>query len=164
MTDITRADRRIVVGVEDSDAAEGALRWAVGEAEITGASVEVVYAWRRAASVPGKLPTIRVPDEEYQSAADDLLHTLVGAVQWPPTVPLVATAVEGEPDEVLASRARGASLLVVGASSGGRLLPCSPALRATPLSRRPCPLVIVASGSHSNDRSGSTVARAQLHA
>ncbi|MGZ6833482.1 MAG: universal stress protein, partial [Mycobacteriaceae bacterium] len=36
---------RIVVGVDGSDGSKAALRWAVGQAELSGAKVEAVAAW-----------------------------------------------------------------------------------------------------------------------
>jgi len=37
--------RRIVVEVEGSPSSEDAIRWAVRQAELTGATVEAVIAW-----------------------------------------------------------------------------------------------------------------------
>ena len=38
-------ERRIVVGVDGSDDSLKALDWAAGQAELTGASVEIVSTW-----------------------------------------------------------------------------------------------------------------------
>jgi nucleotide-binding universal stress UspA family protein len=37
---------RIVVGVDGSDSSRAALRWALEQARLTGASVDAVLAWR----------------------------------------------------------------------------------------------------------------------
>ena len=39
---------RIVVGVDGSEASKDALRWAIGEAERTGSSVEAIMTWEQA--------------------------------------------------------------------------------------------------------------------
>jgi hypothetical protein len=38
--------QRIVVGVDGSESSKAALAWVVGQAELTGASVEAVIAWQ----------------------------------------------------------------------------------------------------------------------
>ncbi|HEY1484919.1 MAG TPA: universal stress protein [Micromonosporaceae bacterium] len=38
--------RRIVVGVDGSECSKTALRWAIGQATLTGDTVEAVHAWR----------------------------------------------------------------------------------------------------------------------
>jgi nucleotide-binding universal stress UspA family protein len=44
-------ERRIVVGVDGSEPSKSALRWAIGQAKLTGGSVDAVIAWRH----PSKL-------------------------------------------------------------------------------------------------------------
>ena len=39
---------RIVVGVDGSEASKDALRWAIGQAERTGSSVEAMMTWEQA--------------------------------------------------------------------------------------------------------------------
>jgi nucleotide-binding universal stress UspA family protein len=39
-------ERRIVVGVDGSEPSKSALRWAIGQAKLTGGSVDAVIAWR----------------------------------------------------------------------------------------------------------------------
>jgi len=57
--------RRIVVEVEGSPSSEDAIRWAVRQAELTGATVEAVIAWH--------------------------LPLLVGGYAWPPVGVLETT-------------------------------------------------------------------------
>ena len=42
---VTMAGKRIVVGVDGSPSSMKALRWAIGQAKLTGAEVEAVTAW-----------------------------------------------------------------------------------------------------------------------
>src|SRR5258708_30282 len=105
---------RIVVGVDDTDEAETAFRWALDQAARTGDRVEVVYAWQRSHPVPVRgAATITVPDEEYQAVAEQFLAELIAKLAPSPGVE-VTTALEGEPEDVLARNADGADLLVVG--------------------------------------------------
>ncbi len=46
-------ERRIVVGVDGSPTSDEALRWAIRQAQLTGASVDAVTAWEYPASMGG---------------------------------------------------------------------------------------------------------------
>jgi nucleotide-binding universal stress UspA family protein len=106
------ATSRIVVGVDDTEEAKTALRWAIDQAALTGGRVEVVYAWERSHLVPVRgAATVTVPDEEYQAVADQFLADLLAKLAPSPGLDLSATALEGEPDEILARRR--SSVLVV---------------------------------------------------
>jgi nucleotide-binding universal stress UspA family protein len=136
--------RRIVVGVDDTDEAEAALRWAFDQAAATAASVEVVYAWERSELVPLKLPTIRVPDDEYQVVAEQLLRDVLARLEPLPNIEVTTTTLEGRPDEVLVHQAEHAQLLVVGSPGVGRLAGLLSGSAPYALVRdMPCPLVIV---------------------
>jgi nucleotide-binding universal stress UspA family protein len=41
-------ERRVVAGIDGSEESKAALRWAAGQARLTGATVEAVTAWRQA--------------------------------------------------------------------------------------------------------------------
>ena len=57
-------DHRIVVGVDGSLASQQALAWAVGQAELTGASVEAVTAWHYPVVIGGMpYPPLAVLEE-----------------------------------------------------------------------------------------------------
>jgi nucleotide-binding universal stress UspA family protein len=91
-----------------------------------------------------KLATIRVPDEEYQTAAEEFLRELLTEVAPSPDIEASATAVEGEPDDVLARYAEGAKMLVVGSPGIGRLAGLlSGSAPYALVYNTPCPLVIV---------------------
>lgn len=109
---------RIVVGVDGSPTSRHALRWAVGQAELTGATVDVVHALE-----------IRVTDgwapmfdlvEHLSKAADQMLADAVAeATGAHPAVAVEARVIEGHPATVLLTAAEGATLLVVGCRGHG---------------------------------------------
>lgn len=103
---------RIVVGVDGSEASKEALRWAVTQAELTGAEVDAVIAWH-----PVMLYGWEPPDAGFdvQGTARGVLHDTVTEVcgQVPP-VPVRELVLEGTAARVLIDAARDARLLVVG--------------------------------------------------
>ena len=112
---------RIVVGIDGSVSAADALRWAVEQAKITGATVEAVYAWD-----PGALVSLAVPPlfdwgplrEAAKSRPAEIVRDAVGRE---PGVRIVTKTVTGNPAEVLVDRSAHADLLVVGSRGLGGL-------------------------------------------
>lgn len=124
--------KRIVVGVDGSEASMAALRWAVDEADLHGASLQVVYAyehvmpWTTYASDEGMTARqIEAMRHDLQHAADEAAaraQALVDAqvAQLDTSVPLEAVAVQAHhPAEVLNERSKEADLLVVGSRGRG---------------------------------------------
>jgi nucleotide-binding universal stress UspA family protein len=114
-----RAQGRIVVGVDGSTGAAAALRWAVTEAAVRGASIEAVCAWHF--PVPVGLPyadaqTLASVDLETAARAE-----LASAVESGPSsgVPIEQRVVFGHAAEQLLTAAEGADLLVVGSRGRG---------------------------------------------
>ena len=69
------AERKIVVGVDGSEPSKRALRWAIGQAELTGAEVHAVSAWEFPAFYSwegGPMP----PDDFAASAQRNLDETV----------------------------------------------------------------------------------------
>lgn len=113
----------IVVGVDGSDAAGVALRWALEEARLRSARVVAVHAWSfvppqpigdpgmlamPAGDLPGQLSAER---EAAQAGLDQALEELVGSAA---DVEVERKLVEGDAGDVLAAESQNASLLVVG--------------------------------------------------
>ncbi len=107
-----------MVGVDGSEHALAAVRWAAREASLRHAAVRIVTAWE-------------VPDYALGGVAPDLLESLeVGAVAAAatareavrasaPDVEVQTSIVEGQAARALVEAARGAELLVVGSRGLG---------------------------------------------
>jgi nucleotide-binding universal stress UspA family protein len=104
---------RIVVGVDGSEYSKDALRWAAGQAEVTGATLDVVaaspwpmfYGWTSA--------DLAGPD--FARFAEQALTDTVDAVFGPDRPAWLRTrVVEGHAGKVLVEASAGAELLVVG--------------------------------------------------
>ena len=106
----TTTRRRIVVGVDGSQSSLAALRWAVRQAELTGAPLEIVSAWEWPVSLLGwetPLPDDYDPAEEARRQLDKA----VSAVLTPGDVIEVRRSViEGHPAPVLEAFSKTADL------------------------------------------------------
>ena len=112
-------NRRIVVGLDGSTDSKQALRWAMQQAEATGAEVHAVCAWEVPVTIL-LLPT--ATEQDYADRAVAVLEeTLAEVVGDDPPVVVRAEAVEGRPARVLTTQAEGADLLVVGSHGRGEL-------------------------------------------
>jgi nucleotide-binding universal stress UspA family protein len=104
---------RVVVGIDGSGASRIALRWALNEARLHGAALDVVYVWHHLEA--DYLSGVKVR-AELASAADELLaKVLVDEGLRSSDVEVNPVAVEGPPTTMLLETARGADLLVLGA-------------------------------------------------
>lgn len=107
----------IVVGVDGSDGARRALRWAAAEARIHGARLEVVMVWSWTDSphgVPGE-PTWK----DAPTTAHEMLKAAVEELHID-DVDLVLSEKEGVPWDALVDATGSADLLVVGTRGMGR--------------------------------------------
>lgn len=111
---------RIVVGVDGSEESDRALVWALEEARLRGASVEVVHAWR----IPMLAGLSRLPVVDYREVGQEILDAAVeralervsGAAA---ETPITRTLVDGPIQRALCEAAQGAALLVVGSRGRG---------------------------------------------
>jgi nucleotide-binding universal stress UspA family protein len=115
--------RRIVVGVDGSDASARALAWAIDEAGRWGAQLDVVHAW--------EVPFVVVPPpvalgydrdlDAAERAAQHVLDTCVERARLPSGSPvrIERILVRERPTAALLEVAKGADLLVVGSRGHG---------------------------------------------
>jgi nucleotide-binding universal stress UspA family protein len=111
----------IVVGIDHSDGAKAALRFALEEARLRHATLRAVHAWKfDYLGAPGIMGTL--PPGEYealQSAAEAALDATFKEVAKAEGVEVERWVVEGAPAAVLVEESRDASLLVVGSRGLG---------------------------------------------
>lgn len=140
---------RVVAGVDGSDDAVAALRFARDEARLRGALLQVVYAFE-SPSVAG----ISLPEEVYErleaearSVVDRAIELAEVSASLPPGR-LVRTVVPSEPVPALVDASNEAVLLVVGSRGRGGLQSMmlgSVSNHCVHLAR--CPVVVVRSGT-----------------
>jgi len=136
----------IVVGVDGSEESIAALRWAIHEAQVRGASLDVVHAWQfpYITDVAG-MAVAAIGEEELQQAARDLLdRTIAAAGPVPAGLRVEPILAHGTPVQTLLDAAKGADLLVVGTRGRGGftgLLLGSVSHQCT--HHAPCPVVVV---------------------
>jgi nucleotide-binding universal stress UspA family protein len=115
----------IVVGVDNSEGAKAALRFALEEAKLRGASLRAVHAWQFASiGAPGieagTPPTFGVDFADLErGVAASLENTLDEAIPDPGGVNVERRVVEGAAAAALVEESRGADLLVVGSRGLG---------------------------------------------
>lgn len=140
------ADRTtVVVGVDDSDEARSALRWAADQARLRSARLRVVHAFqpRHLAGVFG-IARLQ-PDAEWRA---DALRWLVEVVNEEignvPDLELEPLPSEGGPAAAVLAAAHDAALIVVGSrgrgTAGSALLG---SVSSAVLRQAPCPVVVV---------------------
>jgi nucleotide-binding universal stress UspA family protein len=137
---------RIVVGIDGSDQSKEALRWALDEARLRDASVDVVYAWTMPVYVGyGAAAGAVIDPAEIRQAAREKIDTVVEeVVGGKRDVQIERKAVEGLAAAALVEEAEGADLLVVGSRGHGGfagLLLGSVSQQCS--HHAPCPVVIV---------------------
>ena len=138
---------RIVAGVDGSESSLAALRWAVRQAELTGATVEAVIAWHYPVlPVPvGPAPAAVIDSAEFEKAADKTVAEAIhGVASSGGKVQVSAQVREGNAAQVLIDAAAGADLLVVGSRGhGGFTEALLGSVSQHCVHHAPCPVVIL---------------------
>lgn len=112
---------RIVVGVDGSPGSTAALRWAVGEATLRGATIEAVQAFHIPYASGSTIAPLALDPAEFRASAEATLAKAVAEVDPGASVTVTQHAVEGPASLVLVEASAGAALLVVGARGHGGL-------------------------------------------
>ncbi|MDX6309399.1 MAG: hypothetical protein QOI06_2445 [Nocardioidaceae bacterium] len=110
----------IVVGVDNSDAARAALRFALGEASRRGCALDVVTVWSLYAQPGGTAPVDarEWTRAEAQHVQDCAVASVLTDYDAAPPI-LSRQVIEGDPAQVLLRIARNADYLVVGSGRKG---------------------------------------------
>ena len=116
--------KMIVVGVDQSEGAKAALRFALEEAKLRHARLRVVHAWQYGtigtAGVESFYPAVGADVSEVREAAEQALEqTLRKTLPDTDSVEVEQRLVEGRPAGVLVNESRDADLLVVGSRGHG---------------------------------------------
>lgn len=150
--------RRIVVGVDGSAASGAAAAWAVREASLRDTAVHLVCACHGDTRTPAPYASASLAERhgELRAAAQALLDRTERAARDDlPADRLVTELTEESPARALLRRAKGAEMLVVGATrnsagAGRSAQALGPVARACVRQAR-CPVVVVAFDSHQQD-------------
>jgi nucleotide-binding universal stress UspA family protein len=141
--------RRIVVGLDDSDQAAAALRWALAEGVLRNATVEVVHAWTPPLSALPFGATLVIPvdeaaiDSAARASVDAIVDKALGQMDEAPHE-VLRTILPGGAATTLVEVAEGADMIVVGShgrSGLSRIVLGSVAMAV--VNHAPCPVVVV---------------------
>jgi nucleotide-binding universal stress UspA family protein len=140
-------DHRIVVGVDGSPGSKSALRWAITQAQLTGATIEAITSWQDPVMWGDTygVAAIYAPDDLAAIAGKALGETVAEvAGQLGQPVDVLPRVVEGHPAEVLIKAATGARLLVVGSRGHGTFAGLMlGSVSQHCVQHAPCPVVVV---------------------
>ncbi len=110
---------RIVVGVDSSETSLKALRWALEEARLRSAAVELVHAFPRPELI-GMTMVVTLPsDDELRQASEQVLADALAQVGGAGDVTVTQRVGAGGPASVLVEAAKDAELLVLGSRGLG---------------------------------------------
>jgi nucleotide-binding universal stress UspA family protein len=115
-------DRRIVAGIDGSASSVGALRWAIGQAGLTGAAVDAVAVWHYPVATGGYgwTPVGVGAEYDFRELTEKILADVISNALDPGSdVRVRAQVIEGNPAQVLIDASAGADLLVVGSRGHG---------------------------------------------
>jgi len=136
---------RLVVGLDTSEGSRRALRWALQESVLSGASVHAVHGWQISEPAPDDAGLLDGP--VFTGPTRSLLESIVAdeSRDRPASLaPVTLDAQSSNPGELLVDRAVGADLLVVGAREHRGLVQLLVgSVSQHCLHHSPCPLVIV---------------------
>jgi nucleotide-binding universal stress UspA family protein len=140
---------RIVVGIDDSEQAAAALRWALAEGVVRQATVEVVHSWSPPLSALPFGATLVIPVDEAaidaaaRASVDEVVDAALAEMDArPPAV--LRTILPGGPSTTLVEVSEGADMLVVGSHgrTGLRRMVLGSVAMAC-VNHAPCPVVVV---------------------
>jgi nucleotide-binding universal stress UspA family protein len=135
---------RIVIGIDSSNTSLKALRWALAEAKLRGASLEMVHAFPRPELI-GMTMVVSLPtDDELREASAQVLTEALASVGGPGDVKVSQHVGAGGPASVLVEVAKDAELLVLGSRGlGGFRGMLLGSVTQQVIAHAPCPVVVI---------------------
>lgn len=114
---------RIVVGVDGSLGSLHALAWAVREASVSGAELEVLHVWSDPWSIAGTPSLAGAGKERVAEMRADLARWIEDAIyeEGALGVRVVSKLVAGDPCQALVEQSRDAKMLVIGRTGSSAL-------------------------------------------
>lgn len=112
----------VVVGVDGSDGAMAAVRWAAARAASTGAPLRLVYAYPPPTPLPAVPVGTPLPEPlpaDYARAAEEVLASAADTARSAGEVQVSTEVVVGGPAQVLIDASREAELVVIGSRGLG---------------------------------------------
>ena len=145
-------DLRIVAGVDGSDSSLSALRWAIRQAGLTGATVQAVAAWHYPVATGGYgwAPVGAEQSYDFREIAEKTLADAISNTLDPGSdVRVRAEVIEGNAAQVLIDASAGADLLVVGSRGhGGFTQALLGSVSQHCVHHAACPVVIIRGQDH----------------
>ena len=108
---------RIVVGVDGSGASVDAIKWALAQAGLTGASVEAIICWNIPVSFGVAMGAVESVD--WESNSHEILDAAINEAVGDSGTAVTRKNVQGHPADVLVEASKGADLVVVGSRGHG---------------------------------------------
>ena len=134
---------RIVVGLDSSAESVRALRWALDEARLRGAELQLVHAYPTPELVALPAVVTLPSDDELRVAAREVIDEQLQKVGGSDEVEITTTVRSGGAAAVLCEVAEGADLLVVGARGlGGFRGLLLGSVTHQVVAHAPCPVVV----------------------
>jgi nucleotide-binding universal stress UspA family protein len=135
--------QRIVVGTDGSDNSVAALRWAVGEAKLRGASIEVVYTWEYPPVIDPLGVSMLPSANDMTASAERLLGEVLRKADVT-GVSVNTRVLRGAPATALIAAAKDADMLVIGRRGHGGFMGLLLGSVAQQVAHHaPCPVVLV---------------------
>ena len=134
----------IVVGVDHSDEARAALRWAAAEAASLGAELWMVHAYAYPVFLAWHTVPMQLDPERWQRSADEMLHQMELEQLGPhPGLTVRRMAEPGLARDLLVEESEGAALLVIGRHRHHQVRESLSGSASHVIQRARCPVVIV---------------------
>ena len=142
---------RIVVGIDGSEGAVRGLRWALEEAALHDAVLELVHSYPKLEHSYPQPSVVELPErgsmatpEELEAAKNEVFDAALRRAGGPGDVEIRRTVRAGGPAQTLCEVAQGADLLVVGARGlGGFRGLLLGSVSQQVIAHSPCPVAII---------------------